>query len=135
MLEAWGRTVFRVRWPLLAASTLLLAVSGWLVVQGGDLRDPDSLNSSESGRASALLNRERNSAPQPSGTPVGTTFLILFESDTLQVTDPAFKDAVTAALAPPRADPRVQTIRTYYDAPAQSASLLSRDGRRTAVSV
>src|SRR6266542_752033 len=66
---------------------------------------------------------------------LGTSFSIVFESDTLAVTDDAFREALLAAIAPLRADSRVQTIRTYYDAPAQSAALVSRDGRRTAVSV
>ena len=132
MLEAWGRLVHRHRWPVLAGSAVLLALSAVLVAQGGELRNPESLGSSESGRAGALINAQ---IPRATGTPVGTSFVFVFEHDTLLVTDPAFKDALIAAIAPLRSDPRVQILRTYYDAPAQSASLVSRDGHRTIVSV
>ena len=60
MLEAWGSIVYHVRWPLLVLSIVLLALSAWLVVQGGELQDPGSLNSSESGRASALINSDQS---------------------------------------------------------------------------
>lgn len=132
MLAAWGAFIYRRRWPVLGAAVLLLAGSAILVLQGGHLQDPDSLSSSESGRASRLLNSQ---LPRASGTPVGASFSILFESDTLAVAEPAFRDALLAAIAPLRRDGRVQSIRTYYDAPAQSATLVSRDGMRTAVSV
>ena len=132
MLEGWGRVVHRRRWSVLGASLVMLAASGLLVVRGGELEDPDSVVSSESGRASALLNSE---LPRATGTPPGTTLLFVFESDKLLVTDPAFKTALLDAIAPLRTDDRVQTIRTYYDAPAQSVSLLSRDRHGTLVSV
>ncbi|HET7699355.1 MAG TPA: MMPL family transporter [Candidatus Limnocylindria bacterium] len=132
MLERWGRTVHRLRWLVLGSSALLLALSGLLVAGGGELDDPEPLVTSEAGRASRLLNTQ---LPRPSGTPSGASFLILFESDTELATDPAFAAEVARAIAPLRTDPRVQTVRTYYDAPAQSGSLLSRDGHATAVSV
>ena len=117
---------------MLAASLALLAASGYFVARGGELRDPDSVVSSESGRASALLSSQ---LPRATGTPPGTSFVFVFEHDTLLVTDEAFKKALLDAIAPLRTDERVQSIRTYYDAPAQSGTLLSRDGRRTLVSV
>lgn len=132
MLEGWGRIVYRRRWLVLAASLVLLAASGYFVARAGELRDPDSVVSSESGRASALLNSQ---LPRATGTPPGTSFLFLVEHDTLLVTDEAFRTALQEAIAPLRSDERVQSIRTYYDAPAQSGTLLSRDGHRTLVSV
>ncbi|MEP7003344.1 MAG: MMPL family transporter [Chloroflexota bacterium] len=132
VLEGWGRVVYRRRWLVLAASLVLLAASGYLVARGGELRDPDSVVSSESGRASALLNSE---LPRATGALPGTSFLLVFEDDTLLVTDPQFKAALMDAIAPLRTDERVRSIRTYYDAPAQSGSLLSRDGHGTLVSV
>ncbi len=132
MLEGWGRTVYRRRWLVLAASLVLLAASGYFVARGGELRDPDSVVSSESGRASALVNSQ---LPRATGTPPGTSFLFVFEHDTLFATDEAFRTALQEAIAPLRSDERVQSIRTYYDAPAQSGTLLSRDGHRTLVSV
>jgi RND superfamily putative drug exporter len=138
MLEGWGRFVYRRRWPVLLASLALLAVSGAFVLYGGELDNPDSVASSESGRASALLNSERpapTATPANASAPPGTTFVFVFEHDTLLVTDPAYRQAVLDALAPLRTDERVQLIRTYYDAPQQSAALVSRDGHRTLASV
>ncbi|HLQ04787.1 MAG TPA: MMPL family transporter, partial [Verrucomicrobiae bacterium] len=124
--------VHRRRWLVLAASLVLLAASGVLLARGGEFGNFDSVVSSESGRASALLNSQ---LPRPTGTPPGTTVLFVFESDTLVVTDAAFQTALLDAIAPLRADARVQAIRTFYDAPAQSASLVARDQHGTLVSV
>ena len=138
MLEAWGRLVYRRRWLVLVASLVLLSVSGAFVLRGGELQNPESVASSESGRASALLNSERPPAtptPAVASPPPGTSFVFVFEHDTMLVTDPPYRQAVMDAIAPLRTDDRVQIIRTYYDAPQQSASLLSRDGHKTLVSV
>ena len=51
MLEAWGRFVYRRRWLVLLGSLVLLTASGYFVLQGGDLQNPDSVASTESGRA------------------------------------------------------------------------------------
>ena len=118
---------------MLGASLLMLAASGFFVARGGELENPDTVVSSESGRASALLNTD---LPRATGGPTpGTTFVFVFQSDTLLVTDAAFQKALQDAIAPLRTDSRVQAIRTYYDAPAQSATLVSRDQRATLVSV
>src|SRR4051812_15632474 len=138
MLEGWGRLVYRRRWLVLLASLILLSVSGLFLARGGELENPDSVASSESGRASALLNSERPPAtptPAVASPPPGTSFVFVFEHDTLLVTDPPYRQAVLDAIAPLRSDARVQLIRTYYDAPQQSAALLSRDGHKTLVSV
>ena len=112
---------------------LMLAASGFFVARGGELENPDSVVSSESGRASALLNTD---LPRATGGPTpGTTFVFVFESDTLLATDAAFQKALQDAIAPLRTDSRVQAIRTYYDLPAQSATLVSKDQHATLVSV
>jgi len=111
----------------------MLAASGFFLARGGELQNPDSVVSSESGRASALQNSD---LPKPTAGPTpGTSFVFIFESGTLLVTDPAFQRALQDAIAPLRTDARVQSIHTYYDAPAQSAGLLSRDQHATLVSV
>ncbi len=127
MLEAWGRLVHRRRWAVLGAAGLLLALSAVLVVQGGELGNQSSIPSTESGRAGKLLDE----LPRASGAPSGTSFLLIFTSDTLSVTDAAYRQAVMDALAPLRADARVIGVRTYYDAPTPPPGLLSRDGRST----
>ena len=123
MLEGWGRFVHRWRWVVLGASLAMLALSGVLLAQGGDLGNPDTIPSTESGRASQLLSTE---LPRATGAPTGASFTLVFRSETLAVADPAYRQAVTDALAPLRGDARVTSIRTYYDAP--TPSLLSRDG-------
>jgi len=122
MLEGWGRFVHRRRWAVLAVSLVMLALSGVLLAQGGDLGNPDAIPSTESGRASRLLSTE---LPRPTGVPTGASFTLVFRSETLSVPDPAYRQAVTDAIAPLRGDARVTSIRTYYDAP--TPSLLSRD--------
>ena len=64
MLEGWGRFVHRRRWAVLGASLAMLALSGVLLAQGGDLGNPDTIPSTESGRASQLLSTE---LPRPTG--------------------------------------------------------------------
>jgi RND superfamily putative drug exporter len=123
MLEGWGRFVHRRRWAVLGSSLAMLALSGVLLAQGGDLGNPDTIPSTESGRASQLLTSE---LPRPTGAPTGASFTLVFRSETLAVADPAYRQAVADALIPLRGDARVTSIRTYYDAPAPS--LLSRDG-------
>ena len=109
---------------MLAVSLVMLALSGVLLAQGGDLGNPDAIPSTESGRASRLLSTE---LPRPTGVPTGASFTLVFRSETLSVPDPAYRQAVTDAIAPLRGDARVTSIRTYYDAP--TPSLLSRDSR------
>lgn len=123
MLEGWGRFVHRRRWAVLGVSLAILALSALLLAQGGDLRNPDTIPSTESGRASQLLTSE---LPRPTGAPAGASFTLLFRSERLAVKDPAYQQAVVDALVPLRADARVTSIRTYYDTP--TPSLLSRDG-------
>jgi RND superfamily putative drug exporter len=125
MLEAWGRFVHRRRWVVLGASLAMLALSGVLLAQGGELRNPDTIPSTESGRASQLFDE----LPRPSGgPPQGASFSLVFRSETLSVEDPAYRQAVADALVPLRADARVTGIRTYYDAPTPQSGLRSRDG-------
>jgi RND superfamily putative drug exporter len=102
----------------------MLALSGVLLAQGGDLRNPDTIPSTESGRASRLLSED---LPRPTGpvTAPGASFTLVFRSETLSVTDAAYRQAVTDALAPLRSDARVTGVRTYYDTP--QPALLSRD--------
>jgi putative drug exporter of the RND superfamily len=124
MLEGWGRFVHRRRWVVLGTSLVMLALSGVLLAQGGELRNPETIPATESGRASMLFDE----LPRPSGPPPGASFSLVFRSETLSVDDAAYRQAVTDALAPLRADGRVTGIRTYYDAPTPQSGLRSRDG-------
>ncbi|MDQ2914568.1 MAG: MMPL family transporter [Chloroflexota bacterium] len=129
MFAAWGRFVYRRRWPVLAVSGLLLLVSIFIVVQGGKLQSGGFIETSESGRASRLIERELPSAG-------GGTFTLIFSSDTLTATSPEFRTAVDAAVAPLRSDPRVATIVTPYDGTAPDPTrLISKDAHAVAVDV
>jgi RND superfamily putative drug exporter len=129
VFEAWGRIVYRHRWPVLAVSILLLVASGFIAGQGGKLESGGFIETAESGRASRLIEQE---------LPIvgGSTFTLLFSSDTLTAQDPAFRASVEAALVPLRTDPRVDTINSPYDpAVLDPTRQISKDGRTIAVDV
>jgi len=129
MFAAWGRFVYRRRWPVLAVSGLLLLASIFIVIQGGKLQSGGFIETSESGRASRLIERELPSAG-------AATFTLILSSDTLSATSPEFRAAVDAALAPLRSDPRVAPIVTPYDGTALDPTrLISKDGHAVAVEV
>jgi RND superfamily putative drug exporter len=129
LFEAWGRFVYRHRWPVLAVSIVLLVASGFIAGQGGRLESGGFIETAESGRASRLIEQE---------LPIvgGSTFTLIYSSDTLTAQDPAFRAAVEASLVPLRTDPRVDTINTPYDTGVLNpARQISNDGRAIAVDV
>jgi RND superfamily putative drug exporter len=129
VFAAWGRFVFRHRWPVLAVSVALLLASGFIASQGGKLESGGFIETAESGRASRLIEQE---------LPIvgGSTFTLIFSSDTLTGTSPEFRAAVEAALVPLRTDPRVDTINSPYDpAVLNPARQISKDGHAIAVDV
>src|SRR5437667_465590 len=129
MFAAWGRFVYRRRWPVLAISGLLLLAAIFIVLQGGKLQSGGFIETSESGRASRLIERELPRAG-------AATFTLLFSSDTLSATSAQFRTALDAALAPLRSDPRVATIITPFDGTAlDPTKLISKDGHAVAVDV
>jgi RND superfamily putative drug exporter len=124
----FGLWVYRRRRAVLVASGVLLVVSLAGVVTGGRLANVLS-TSTEAGRALELVQRE---LPQTGGH----SFTVIFGSRTLAATDPAFRAAVEAALAPLRADARVQAVQTPWDAPApRGRELIGRGGRHALVTV
>src|SRR5437867_4386196 len=129
MFAAWGRFVFRRRWWVLGVSGLLLAGSALVAAQGGKLESGGLIETSESGQASRLIQHE---LPRSGGS----TFTLVFASDTLDAKSPEFRAAVEEAIAPLRADPRVATIVTPYDGSAPDPALyIARDARAVAVDV
>ena len=129
MFAAWGRFVHRRRWPVLAVSALLLLASGWTAASGAKLQSGGFIETSDSGRASRLIEHELPTAG-------GATFTLVFSSDRLTVTDAAFGDAVGEALLPLREDPRVATIVSPFDGSAADRSaLISKDKHAAAVDV
>jgi len=129
VFAAWGRFVYRHRWPVLALSVVLLVASGYLASQGGKLQSGGFIETAESGRASKLIEQE---LPRVGGS----TFTLIFSSDTLNAKDPEFRAAVEAAIASLRTDPRVDTVATPYDANnADQDRGFSKDGKAVTVDV
>src|SRR5256885_1229850 len=129
MLAAWGRFVFRRRWWVLGISGLLLVASAVIAAQGGKLESGGLITTSESGKASQLIERELPRAG-------GSTFTLIFSSPTLDAKSPEFRAAVEAALAPLRAAPRIASIVTPYDGTVPDPTLLiSKDAHAVAVDV
>src|SRR2546427_5824174 len=133
MFEAWGRFVYRRRWATLAISAALLGLSIFGLLRGGTLTSGNSGTSGlEASRANRLINQQLGS-----GQPAGSSFLLVFSSDSRSVTDPAFRAAVESALAPIQHDPRVTGIQSPYNMPTADLSqpFISRDGHQALVHV
>ena len=124
MFAWWGQFVYRFRWPVLGVSLLLLAGSILAFRNGGTLKNSGGQNT-ESGRAITLMHDQ---LPQ-SGPGAGSSFVLVFGSQTMGVQDPAFKQAVLAALQPLKDDSRVRSIDTPFDVPTEQAkAMTSKDG-------
>jgi putative drug exporter of the RND superfamily len=122
MFAWWGHFVYRFRWPVLGVSALLLAGSIVALANGGTLKNSGGQNT-ESGRALALM---QDQLPQNGA---GSSFVLVFGSQTLDVQDPAFRQAVLAALQPLAYDPRVKTIDTPFTVSSEQAkAMTSTDG-------
>src|SRR6266851_79557 len=133
MFARWGRFVYRFRWATLAGSGVLLAVSVAGLLMGGTLTSGGPLTSNlESARAGNLITSDLKS-----GSPATSNFVLVFSSTTLSVGDPAYKDAVTAALAPIQGDSRISSIVTPYNAPNArvAQAFTSTNGHQALVSV
>ena len=129
MFTAWGHFVYRFRWIVLILSILLLVASGAIVAQGGKLESGGFIETAESGRASKLIERELPRAG-------GSTFTLIFSSDTLTATSAEFRAAVEAAVAPLRADTRVDSITSPFDSSSVDPTrMISKDSHAVAVDV
>ena len=122
MFAWWGQFVYRFRWLVLGASGLLLAGSIVALFNGGTTKNSGGGNT-ESGRAVALM---QSQLPQ---NDAGSSFVLVFGSQTMPVQDPAFKPAVLTALQPLKDDARVKSVETPFDVPAEQArAMTSKDG-------
>jgi RND superfamily putative drug exporter len=129
LFAAWGRFVHARRWQVLVFSGILLIASGYLAGAGGKLQSGGFIETAESGRASRLIEKELPRAG-------GSTFTLIFSNDQLDARSAEFRAAVDAAIAPLKADPRVDSIATPYDgAGPEAARLVSRNGHAVAVDV
>ncbi|MEV4542482.1 MMPL family transporter [Micromonospora echinaurantiaca] len=123
MFAWWGRMVVRLRWAVLAAAVLLVAVgSTWGAgvfgqLTGGGFDDP----ASESSRAYERITDELG--------PQGADVIVLWSSDSVPADQPAFRDPVTATVTRLRERPEVASVTTWYD--TQAPALLATDRRAT----
>src|SRR5213080_1739787 len=122
MFAWWGQFVYRHRWAVLGVSGVMLAGSIVALFNGGTLKNSGGRDT-ESGRALALM---QDQLPQNGA---GSSFVLVFGSDSLAVSDPGFKQAMLTALQPLKSDSRVKTVETPFDVPAEQArAMTSTDG-------
>ena len=127
MFAWWGRLVVRLRWAVLAAAAVLVVVGvtwGFGVfdaLSSGGFEDRDSPSSRAQQRIEQELGRQ------------DVDVLVLYSSPTATVDDPAFRDAVTAALDGVRGRPEVASVVSYYDTGAPH--LVSTDRHATYAAV
>jgi RND superfamily putative drug exporter len=117
----WGRVVYRRRRAILALSALALAAAVGVLVRGGTL-GTGTIEGIESARGLRRIE-------EALGRPGESGFTVIFRSATLPARAPAFADAMRAALAPLRADPRVLSVRSPEALPGPLADrYYAKDG-------
>ncbi|MGN9808491.1 MMPL family transporter [Micromonospora sp. BQ11] len=127
MFAWWGRVVVRLRWAVLAAALVLVAVGAtWGAgvfgqLTGGGFDDP----ASESSRAAERISAELG--------PQGADLVVLWSSDATTVDQPAFRDPVAATVDRLRGRAEVTSVVTWYD--TQAPGLVSTDRRATYAAV
>jgi putative drug exporter of the RND superfamily len=102
MFEALGAFVFRFRWFVLVGSALFLATSVAVLARGGALTS-GVIHGLESERAQRIVDTV-------SGHASDTMLVVVLHADGMDAHDPRFVAAAAAALAPLRADPRVESV-------------------------
>ncbi len=128
MFGWWGRAVVRLRWWVVAAAlALVVAGATWGAgvfgaLTGGGYDDPDS----QSNRAAAGIAAQFGQRDPD--------LLVLWSSDTLTVTDPAFRAAVAETARRIRAQADVAQVAAYTDENAPPV-LVSTDRRATYAAV
>lgn len=123
-----ARLALRRHRAILAASALVLALAGATLWRGGTLSS-GTTEGIESDVAQRLISREL-------AYPGESSFIVLFQGrDGLTWRDPAFREAMAAALAGLRADPRVRSVLSPDDAAAVIAERMVSEDRGKALAV
>ncbi len=123
MFERWGRFVARARWAVLAAGVaLVVAGVAWGTgvfgsLSAGGFNDPNTAASKVRQQMTERLGEHRGDV------------IALYSSPDRTVDDPAFRAAVTGALARVGQRPEVSTVVSFYDTAAPN--LVSRDRHAT----
>lgn len=127
MSSAWGRSIIRIRWLVLAAAVVLVAVGAtWGSAVYGELAsggfdDPNSESVRAPQRIAAELGRRE---PE---------LVVLYSSETATVDDPAMREPITATISELRQRSEVAEIVSYYD--TQAPELVSENRRATYATV
>jgi RND superfamily putative drug exporter len=133
VFAAWGHIVYRFRWLVLAGSGVLLALSIVGLLMGGTLTSGGPVASNlQAQQAQNLLSSDlQNNKTSTSN------FLLIFHSNSLSVSDPAFQSALESAIAPIKDDPRISSLTDPYTTsnPRIAAAFTSKDGHQALVSV
>ncbi|HEU5195562.1 MAG TPA: MMPL family transporter [Methylomirabilota bacterium] len=127
MLAVWGRVAHRYRWPVLLLSLIPLLPAAWVLRKEPQLEPAVHPPAIEAVRAVELMDRELPGQPPTIG--------LIFSHPRLTTGDPAFRDAVERALKPLREGKQVTRVRTAWDSNPPEAARISRDSRRTHVTV
>ena len=126
MFEAWGRVIYRRRrLTLIFAALGIVFAAVWgtqvfgALTSGNSFTPPDSQSQREANLAASTFGRD------------DADVVVLYRGSRLTVGDPAYRAAVTSALAGlPRSD--VASVSTYWSTPGPgSARLVSRDRHQT----
>lgn len=133
MFDRWGRFVYRRRWVVLFLSAILLGLSVAGILTGGTLTGNGGFGASlAAGQADKLVTQQI----QPTQAASGSSLELIFSSDTLTATDPAFRSAVEQAIDPLLGDLRVTGVDTPYNvAAAAMSSYISKDSHMALVIV
>jgi trehalose monomycolate/heme transporter len=123
MFETWGRIIFRRRrLVLLLAVVAVAAAAAWgtgvfgKLQSAGGFAPPASQSEREAALASSAFGRDASDV------------VVLYQSKTLTVRAPAYRDAVTTSLGRlPHS--RVESVQTYWS--TGSSRFVSADGRTT----
>jgi putative drug exporter of the RND superfamily len=135
MFNRWGRFVYRFRWATLVVSAVLLGLSIAGILTGGTLAGNGGFGAGlAAGQAAKLIAQEIQ--PEQAQAPVGSSMELIYSSETLSATDPAFETAVEQSLAPLLGDTRVVGADTPYSVLSiAKSSYISKDSHKALVIV
>ncbi|HVS49877.1 MAG TPA: MMPL family transporter [Candidatus Dormibacteraeota bacterium] len=133
MFARWGRFVYRFRWATLVVSALLLGLSVVAILTGANLAGNGGFGADlAAGKAAKLITDEI----KLQGTTTGSSFELIYSSDSLNASDQAYQAALENSVASLGFDSRVTGIRTPYNVPAaQQSAFISRNAHEALVVV
>ncbi len=133
MFARWGRVVYRFRWATLVVSALLLGLSVVAILTGATLAGNGGFGADlAAGKAAKLITDEI----KLQGTTTGSSFELIYSSDSLNASDQAYQAALENSVASLGFDSRVTGIRTPYNVPAaQQSAFISRNAHEALVVV